>query len=359
VGAQQLVQRLQHVADAQVLDFADRMHELAPEIAQDVLPLELAVGDEVELLLQVRREVVLHVALEKALQKRRDEAALVLGDQTLLVDLDVVALLQHGERGGIGRRTADAQLLHALDQRCLGEARRWLGEVLLGLDAPVLQSVALGKRRQAAAVILLGFLGLAVARPVVAAFLVELEEALEQHDRSSRPQPVGLAVPARRRNLGRGLLELGGRHLARHCALPDQLVEAGLVALHITGDLLWLAPHVGGADRLVGLLGILGLGFVLADEGAAGSAWNSRAPPALRISATALGDDRHAIGSHVGDEAGHLAVELDALVEALGHIHGLLGGEAQLARGLLLQGRGGEGGVGVAPHRLLLDRGRR
>ena len=120
--AQDLVQRLQHLADAQVLDLVDGAHEVAPEIAQHVLPLELAVGDEVELLLQVGREVVLHVALEEAFQERRDEAALVLGDQPLLVDADVVALLQHGQRGGVGRGPADAQLLHALDQRRLGDS---------------------------------------------------------------------------------------------------------------------------------------------------------------------------------------------------------------------------------------------
>ena len=49
------------------------------------------------------------------------------------------------------------------------------GEVLLGLDAPVLQGVALGQRRQAAAVVVLGvvLLALAVRDAVVAAFLVE------------------------------------------------------------------------------------------------------------------------------------------------------------------------------------------
>ena len=192
--------------------------------------------------------------------------------------------------------------------------------------------------------------------PVVAAFLVEPQEAVEQHDRARRAQAVGLAVAARHRDLGGGLLELGGRHLARHGALPDQLVEAGLVALDVAGNVLGLAPHVGGADRLVRFLGVLGLGLVLADEGRQ-VALGIVALHQLADLGDRLGDDRDAVGSHVGDEAGHLAVELDALVEALGHLHGLLGGEAELARGLLLQGGGGEGGVGVAPHRLLLDRG--
>ena len=100
--------------------------KFVPEVAQHVLPLELAVGDEVELLLQVGGEVVLDVALEEAFQERRDEAALVLGDQPLLVDADVVALLQHGERRGVGGGAADAELLHALDQRGFRIARRRL-----------------------------------------------------------------------------------------------------------------------------------------------------------------------------------------------------------------------------------------
>ena len=133
--AQKLVEGFQHVADPEILDLLDGAHEVLPEVPQDILPLELAVGDEVELLLQVRREVVLHVALEEAFQEAGDEAALVLGDQPLLVDADVVALLQHGERGGIGGGPADAQLLHALDQRGFRIARRRLREVLLGLDA--------------------------------------------------------------------------------------------------------------------------------------------------------------------------------------------------------------------------------
>src|SRR5262249_16708778 len=39
-----------------------------------------------------------------------------------------------------------------------------------------------------------------------------------------------------------------------------------------------------------------------------------------------------------------------------GDVHGLLGREAELARGLLLQGGRGERGGRVAPHRLLLHR---
>jgi hypothetical protein len=56
---------------------------------------------------------------------------------------------------------------------------------------------------------------------------------------------------------------------------------------------------------------------------------------------------RHRVGSHVGDEAG--------LVEVLGDRHRALRGEAELAAGLLLHGRGPERGVRAARVRLGLD----
>ena len=58
---------------------------------------------------------------------------------------------------------------------------------------------------------------------------------------------------------------------------------------------------------------------------------------------------RRAVRTHVGDVA--------VLVQALRHAHGVLGGQPQLARGLLLEGRGGEGCRRPAGVGLLLDRG--
>ena len=81
---QHLVERVEHLRDAQVLDLADRAGEVAPEVAQHVLPGELVVGDLVELLFQVGGEVVFDVAGEEALQERGHQAALVLGTSRFL-----------------------------------------------------------------------------------------------------------------------------------------------------------------------------------------------------------------------------------------------------------------------------------
>ena len=61
--------------------------------------------------------------------------------------------------------------------------------------------------------------------------------------------------------------------------------------------------------------------------------------------------ERRRVGSHVGDVA--------VLVQPLRHAHGLAGREPQLARGLLLQGRGGERRGRTARVRLRLDAGHR
>src|SRR5690606_12314804 len=102
VRTQQFVQRLEHVADAQLLGLGDRARELLPEVAQNLLPVELVVGDEIELLLQARGEIVLDIALEERLEERRDETALVVGDQALPVDAHIATVLENRERRGIG-----------------------------------------------------------------------------------------------------------------------------------------------------------------------------------------------------------------------------------------------------------------
>ena len=46
----------------------------------------------------------------------------------------------------------------------------------------------------------------------------------------------------------------------------------------------------------------------------------------------------HAVGSHIGDQADGLAIDLDPFIEPLGDPHGLGCAKPQLARSLLLQG---------------------
>ena len=68
-----------------------------------------------------------------------------------------------------------------------------------------------------------------------------------------------------------------------------------------------------------------------------------------------FGRNVDAVCPHIGDEAGHFAVNLHPFIEALGDLHGAAGRIAQLTRGFLLQGRGCKGRRGIALARLALD----
>ena len=157
------------------------------------------------------------------------------------------------------------------------------------------------------------------------------------------------AVLERAAELDRRGRAAGVGHLRGDGALPDQLVEGELVAAQLAGDLgRGAEPVTRGTDGLVRLLGVLDLLLVAAR--CVGDVL--RAIQVARLLA-GRGEgglrQRGAVGAHVGDVA--------VLVEPLGDAHGVLGGQPQLARGLLLEGarrerRGGAPGVG-----LLLDAG--
>ena len=83
---QQRVERIDHLGDFQILDLVDRADEVAPEIAQHVAPGDLVVGDEIELLLELGREIVFDISGEEAFQERDDDAAAVLRMQPPLVE---------------------------------------------------------------------------------------------------------------------------------------------------------------------------------------------------------------------------------------------------------------------------------
>ena len=82
-------------------------------------------------------------------QKLGDDAAERGRTQPLArVFLDVLAVQDRGHDRRVGRRAADTLVLEFLDQRRLAEARRRLGEVLLGLEAQQLERLALVHRGQ-------------------------------------------------------------------------------------------------------------------------------------------------------------------------------------------------------------------
>ena len=313
---------LHHLAGARL--------EVAPEGFQHRLPLRAAAGHVVQLFLQLSGIVEADVLFEEALEERGDESATLFSEEAVLLDAHVIAVLQRLDDRGIGRRATDAEFLHPLDQRRFGEARRWLGEMLFGGDVLLRRRIAVAQARQAAR-----FLVLAVVLP----FLVQREEAGEEHDLAGRAQHVATRAV---RHLDRGALHACRRHLAGERALPNEVVQARVIAA--TDAIL---AEIGRADRLVRFLRVLRLGLILArriGDVATVVTLGDRLARGRNGAAVHL----HAVGAHVGDRA--------ILIQALRDAHRMVGREAELARRLLLQRRGGEGRRRVARRRLGLDR---
>src|SRR5262249_52543247 len=63
----------QHLADGQLFGAINRGRKIPPEITQHLLPIGASARHVVELVLEVRGEAVLDIALEKARQKGSDE----------------------------------------------------------------------------------------------------------------------------------------------------------------------------------------------------------------------------------------------------------------------------------------------
>src|SRR5690606_3788421 len=246
--------------------------------------------------------------------------------------LHVLAVQQGLDDRGVGGRAADAVLLQRLDQRRFGEARRRLGEVLVGVDAIERHALARLHRRQLAALVLV------LLAPGVLAFLVDREEAGIDHGGAGGAERV-LAAGGQVHGHG---VERGRHHLRGDRALPDQFVQAALVVGEEARDLRRRAQRRGRAHRFVRFLRVLRLGGVevrlVRQRLRAEVARDHVADLGQRLARQV---DR--VGTHVADQAdGALVADGHALVQLLRDLHGALGGEAELARGLLLQGGGGE-----------------
>ena len=313
-----LVQRVYHVADLQILGLIDGGRELIPERVHHRAPVDGARRYLVELFLQRGGEAGVDVMFEEAHEERGDQTAPVLRHETALLQPHIFPVLQDREDGGVGGGPADPELFHLLDEAGFRVAGRRLGEMLVGIRLLPLQRVLGGHRRQHPVVL--------VIRRVVGVFAVELEEPIERDDRTSGPQRLTGPVD----DVHGHLIELRRLHLRRDGALPDQLVQPPLVWVQIAGDLLRRAGHVGRADRLVRFLRVLGAAGVFARRrrqvvGAKGPA---------HVIADAI--DRfprhlHAVGPHIGDQAGGLTPDIDTLIQTLREPHRLLRAKPELA----------------------------
>ena len=308
------------------------------EVAQVGRAILLAAGDRVEAILHPHRERGVDQVGEVLFHQRHHRESGEGGDERGALLEGVLAPLDGADDRGVGARSADSRLLERLDQRRFREALRRHGGVLLAVDRVDADLFSLDQRGQDRLLVRQR------RRGIVRALDVRAQETREVDDVAGGLEhrlPVASFVDDEHAHpTPRGVL-----HLARHGALPDQLVDLRLVGAELLLDGADRRDHVaGGTDRLVRFLGVLDLLEVLA-----------RLVGQVLL-AVGLGDVRarqfdrgggehHRIGPHVGDEP--------VLVEALRGAHRARGFEAQLAVPLLLQRGGGERRRGRAGERLL------
>ena len=228
------------------------------EITQPFGAVFLALGDFVEISFEPGGELVVHKVIEVLFEQLDHRERQPAGNERVAARGDVAAVLDGGDDGRVGRRTADAELFHALDQAGFRKARRRCRGVPVGFHAVDRQGVAFFDVRQSALVLFVRAIALEVL-----AFFVGGEESLERDDGAACGQ-FGAAAAAEVRvdPHGRGRT-LGIGHLRCNGALPDEFVELEFVTAQLTRNLGRRAEVVtGGANGFVGFLRALLLGGV-------------------------------------------------------------------------------------------------
>ena len=177
---------------------------------------------------------------------------------------------------------------------------------------------------------------------LVPALHIDRGEAGELQALVAGPEQVGVAAYVN----GDGVVHRVG-HLAGQEPAPDQPVELILLGGEALAHVLRGQVDIGGADGLVGVLGV-GPGLVrpgfFRNIGAAVSLADIAPGGVRRLLGQAQG-----VGTHIGDQThGAHAGDVHTLIQLLGHGHGSPGLHIQLPAGLLLQGRGGKGRSGLA-----------
>ena len=249
------------------------------------------------------------------------------GDELIALFDGVTAILDGADDRGVSTRAADSLGFQGADQRRFGVPRGGLGFVAHRIELAAREGFILGEGGQGRFLIVQCCLG------IVDPFNVGSEKA-GKFDMTPGGPELGVIDSDRRRLKA----ELRLCHLCGDSPFPDHRVQLGLA----TGKALFLSGfHLAASrtDGFVSLLRILGFTGVLSHLGMEILA-TIAGFHALAGRGDGLVREVHAVGTHIGD--------VTVFVQPLGDLHRLSGGHIELAVGFLLQGAGGERGIGLA-----------
>ena len=121
----------------------------------------------------------MHVTFKEAGQETGHQATAIFGKKAAFVQFDVVAILQHGNNGGIGRWTANAQLFQIFHKACFGKTWGRLSEVLLGTDVLQAEGLAFGHFGENTVILFAG-----TGAVIVAAFVIDAVKTVKGNHRA-------------------------------------------------------------------------------------------------------------------------------------------------------------------------------
>ena len=228
--AENVIHHVDDFSDPQFLGFFNQRVEVCPERRQDIFPLKTPARNVIQLLFKISGEVIFHVTAEEVGQECNHDPAPLSRDKSLLIQAHVFPVLQDGNDRRVRGRTTDAQLFHFLHQRRFGIAWWWRGKVLVCNDFFTVKHLTFFQPRQP-------LFSVIVAR-IIAAFLVDFDEAVEGQNRTGRAHLRSACVNI---NINANLIKNSCCHLASDRPLPDQLVETHLVAIEDAFEFCGLA----------------------------------------------------------------------------------------------------------------------
>ena len=197
-----------------MLGFFEGSGKISVEVFQDIVPFFLALFDLIEAALHLGGELCIYDVFKVVFEHFRDDIAEGRGLELFLLALDIMAVKNGGDGRRVGRGAADAVFLQCLYETCFGKARGRLGEMLVAEERIHTQLLVFRELRNSAALLVC----------IIRAFFVKAGETVELYGKA-----CGLEKAVSRRYIYRSRVKQCILHLARHKALPDQLVELELV----------------------------------------------------------------------------------------------------------------------------------
>ncbi len=247
--------------------------------------------------------------------------------ELLFLHSHIIPLLNGAYGGGVGAGAAYSEFLQSLYQGSLRISGGGLGEFLLAqrpLGDELFPFFDLGHGR--------------VRRGVCG--VVNLHEAREGEQTARGMEGIFAVLYVRTRGVVDGRGHLGGDE-----ALVYEVVKVILIPCQLLFEFLRGQREVCGAYGFVGVLylallavgvaGVISLAVFFLYQSLCGGLGFVGHPDGVRAD---IGDKPHM--TH--------AFHLQPLIEHLGYGHGLFGGVIKLVGAVLLEGTGGEGGVGLA-----------